>query len=142
MIKRISTFLSHFSVFDFEKQPKNLNFTSNRPFGGYFQWNLCIYFQKICSRRRYSDAKLIENILNFLVALLRFWFIEKRPKNLNFTSNRPFGGYFQWNACIYFQKICSWRRYSDAKLIENILNLLVALLRFWLIEKQRKNLNF
>ena len=60
--------------------------------------------------------------------------LEKQPKNLNFqsvfTSKKPFGGYFQWNACTYFQKICSWTSYSNAKLIGNISDLLVALLRF------------
>ena len=39
--KSCQTFCSHSSVFRLEKQPKNLNFqnvfTSNRPFGGYFQ---------------------------------------------------------------------------------------------------------
>ena len=32
---------------------------------------------------------------------------------------RHFGGYFQWKACTNFQKICSWARYTDAKLIKN-----------------------
>ena len=83
---------SRSSVFALEKWSKYLNFrsffTSNRPFGGYFQWNACTYFQKICSWTRYSDAKLIKNILNFLVTLLRFCF-RKQPKNLNFQSFLP-----------------------------------------------------
>ena len=49
-----------------------------------------------------------------------------------FTSNRLFGSYFQWKAYTDLQKICSWTRYSNAKLIKNISNLLVALLRFFL----------
>ena len=115
--KTSQTFWSHSSVFSLEKQPKNLNFQSvfdsKRPFGGYFQRNACTYFQKICSWTRYSDSKLIKNISNFLVALLRFCF-RKKPSNLYFhrvfTSKRPFGGYFQLNACTYFHMICSWTR--------------------------------
>ena len=134
--------------FCFRKQPKNLNFqslfTSKRYFAGYFQWKACTYLQKICSWARYSDAKLIKNISNFLVTLLRFCF-RKQPKNLNFqsffTSKRHFVGYFQWNACTYFQKIYNCTRYIDAKLTKNISNFLVALLRFW-FRKEPKNINF
>ena len=39
-----------------------------------------------------------------------------------FTSKRPFGGYFQWKASTYFQKICSWTSYSNAIFIKNIWN--------------------
>ena len=60
--------------------------------------------------------------------------LENQPTNLDFhsvfTSNRPFCGYFQWNACSYFQKTCSWTRSSDLKLIKNIWNFLVTLLQF------------
>ena len=126
---KFQTFWSHSSAFPLEKQPKNINFQSffisNRPFAGYFQWNACIYFQKICMWRRYSGAKFIKNVSNFFVALLHFGF-RKEPKNLNFHSfcgsNRPFVSYFQWDACTYFQKICIWTRYSYAKLIKNISN--------------------
>ena len=90
------------SVFALEKWFKYLNFkrffTSNRPFGGYFQWNVCTYFQKIGTWTGYSAAKLIKNISNILVTLLHFSF-RKQPKNLNiqsFTPFRPFGGYLQW----------------------------------------------
>ena len=52
---------------------------------------------------------------------------EKQTKNLNlpvfFTSNIPFGDYFQWNACMDSQKIYSWRKYTDEKLIKNISNI-------------------
>ena len=77
---------------------------------------------------------------NWLKTRLTFWWlssvfaVEKQPKNLNFhsvfTSKRLFGGCFQWNDCTSFQKICSWTRYCDAKLINNMPNFLVALLRF------------
>ena len=67
--KTFQTFRSHSSVFATETLPKNLIFcvffASNRPFGGYFQWNACINFQKICIWIRYSDAKLIKNVWNF-----------------------------------------------------------------------------
>ena len=61
--------------------------------------------------------------------------LEKQSEKLNFqsffTSKKPFGGYFQWNACTYSQKICIWKRYSNATLIKNISKFLVGLLRFW-----------
>ena len=70
------TFWLHFFVFALEQLPKILNFlnffTSKRPFGGYFRWNACTYFHKICS----CNAKLIKKISNFLVALFRFGFIK------------------------------------------------------------------
>ena len=60
---------SHSSVFAFEKEPKILTFhsvfTSNRPLGDYFQWNVCNYFQKTDAWTKYSEDKLIKNILNF-----------------------------------------------------------------------------
>ena len=60
--------------------------------------------------------------------------LEKQPKIPNFqsvfTSKRPFGGFFQWNAFTYFQKTCSWTRYNGAKLIQKIPNLSMALLHF------------
>ena len=51
--KVIQTFYSHSSVFALEKEPKNIFFsecfTSNRPFGGYFEWNRSTYFHRNCS---------------------------------------------------------------------------------------------
>ena len=47
-----------------------------------------------------------------------------------FISKRPFGDYFQWNACTYLQKICARARCSLAKLIKNMWNYLVALVVF------------
>ena len=115
--KACQTFCSHSSVFALEKQPKNLNFhsvfISTRRFGGYFQWNACTSFQKICSWTRYTDTKLIKNMSKFLVALLRFGFRETIEKS-TFTSKRPFGGYFQWNACPYIQKIWSCSRHEHS----------------------------
>ena len=71
-------FRLHFSVFAIENLLKNLNFrgffSSNRPSRGYFQWILCIDFQNICSWTTYIDTKLMKNISNILVALLRFCF--------------------------------------------------------------------
>ena len=132
----------HTSVFPIEKLPKDLNFqtlfTSNRPFGGYFQWNACTDFQKKCSWTRYSDAKLIKNIKSHSSGLA----LEKEPKNVNFqfffTSNRLFGGYSQWNACTDYQKTFSWTRYINAKWIKNIANFLVASLCFFNLEQQPK----
>ena len=118
-------------------------FSSNRPFVGYFQWNACTYFQKICIWTRHSDARLIKNISNFF-ALFRFSFRKTTFKSKFsefFTSKRHFVGYFQWNACTYFQKTCIWTRYSNVKLINKISNILVALLHFG-FRKEPNNLNF
>ena len=135
-IKETLVFWLHSSILALEKQPKKLNFQSfftyNRPFGGYVQCNACTYFEKICSSTRYSQEKMIRNVSNFLVALPHFCF-KKQPKNLSFqsitASNRPFAGYFQWNPWTKLQKIWCWNRYSEAKLIKNFSNFLVALLR-------------
>ena len=108
-------------------------FTSRKLFCGYFQWNTCSYFQKICSWTRYSNAKLIRYVSKFWSDSCVFA-LERQAKKLNFkgfvTFKRPFGGYFQWNVCIYFQEICSWTRYTNAKLIKYISSFLVALRRF------------
>ena len=83
--RTFQAFWSHSSVFALEKQHKNLNFQSFLPlvgpFGGYFQWNACSYFQKICSLKSYSNVKLIKNVLNFLVAVLRFCFRKTTLKS-------------------------------------------------------------
>ena len=111
LIIHIQIFRLHSSVFALQKQPAKLNFqsffTSKKPFEGYFQWKPCTYFQKIC---KYSDAKLIKNIWNIVVALLDFWITKTTQKakfSEIFTCNKLFGGYFQWNACKYLEKICS-----------------------------------
>ena len=66
--KIFQTFRSHSSIFAWEKQNKNLNlsvfFTSNRPFGGYFQWNACMDSQKIYGWTRYTDEKLVKRVSN------------------------------------------------------------------------------
>ena len=76
--KKFQTFWLHSSVFALEKEPEKLHFqsffSSKKPFGGYFQWNACTYFQKIYSWRRFTDAKLFKNLWTFLVAFLRFCF--------------------------------------------------------------------
>ena len=60
--------------------------------------------------------------------------LEKQPEKLNFqeyfTSKRLSGGYFQWNACNYFQNICNWARYGNVKLIKKASNFFVTLFRF------------
>ena len=91
------------------------------------------------------------NQCRFIKETLIFWLhssvlaLEKQPKKLNFQSfstyNRPFGGYFQCNACTYFEKICISTRYSQEKMIRNVSNFLVALPRFC-FKKQPKNLSF
>ena len=100
------SFWSDSCVFALERQAKKLNFKSfvtfKRPFGGYFQWNFCIYFQEICSWTRYTNGKLIKYISSFLVALRRFCY---RNTVLNlyfysfFISKRIVGVYLQGNVC-------------------------------------------
>ena len=133
--KTFQTFWSDSIVFLFKRQPKNLIsqsvFTANRFFGGDFQWNACTYFQEIYSWTGYSDTKWSKNLSNLMVTFLHFCFCKATLKSKFqkvFTSYRPFGGYFQWNMWIYFQKICSWTKYSDTKFIKNISNFFVALL--------------
>ena len=149
MIKKVSNFCSHCSVFLLEKQPKNLNFYSffapNRPFVGYFQWNVCTYFQKICNWTRYSDAKLIKNILNFLVALLRFFFTKATYK----SKFSPFFLPLINPLVVTFNKRCAptsrkyvaeqgilrpnWSKKFQTLWLESSV---------FLLEKQPKNLNF
>ena len=93
------SFWTHSSIFALEKQPKNLNFqsffTSKRSFRGYFHWIVCSYFEKICSWTRYSNAKLIKNISNFLITLFCFCFRKTNLKSKIsefLTSERPFRG--------------------------------------------------
>ena len=82
--KTLQSFWSHSSFFALEKLLKKINFQSfftiKRPYGDYCQWNMCTYFQRICSSTRYSNAKLIKNISIFLVALLRFSFSKTTYK--------------------------------------------------------------
>ena len=99
-------------------------FTSNRPFGDYFQWKTPI-------SRKYIAEKGIA-MLNWPKTFQTFSFrssifvLEKQPKIINFesflTSNRLVGGYFQWKTYTDFRNICSWTRYINAKLIKNISN--------------------
>ena len=71
--------------------------------------------------------------------------LETQPKNpilqSLFISNRPFAGYFQWNARTDFQKICSWTKYTDIKLIKKF-STFRSHSSVFLYEKQSKNLNF
>ena len=103
----------------------------------------------VTCRKHVSEQNII--IPNWSKIIQRFWShssvfaLEKQPISLNclsfLTTNRPFCGYFPWNACSHFQKIYSWTRDSDAKLMKTISN-------FWwcfsifALEKQAKNLNF
>ena len=97
--KRFQSFWLHSSVFALDKQPKKLDlqsfFTSQRPFGGYFQRKACTTFQNICSLTKYSNAKLIKNILNFPVAFHGICFRKTILKSIFHSfliSNRIIGG--------------------------------------------------
>ena len=109
LIKTISNFLSHFSVFALEKPPKHLNFqslfTTNIHFGGNFQWKACTYFQKICNWAGYKDARLIKNNSKFLVALLRFGFETRAPTSSDKYVAKQ--GKVMQNWWEIFQSFCS-----------------------------------
>ena len=107
---------------------------SKIPFRGYFQGNVCTHFQKICIWTRQKHSGFIRETSSFWVTLLHFCF-RKTTLKFKFTefflpSERPFRGYFQWNACTYFQEICSWTKSNSAKFIRETLISLVALLSF------------
>ena len=142
--KIFQTFWSHSSVFALEEQPEKLNFqsffTSKKLFGG--------NETRAPTSRKYvleqglptpNWSKAFETFLSHSYVFV----FEEQPANLDFqsvfTSKR--GNYFQWNMCTCFQKIFSWTRYSDAKLMKNISSFLVALFRVAL-EKQLERLNF
>ena len=86
--KIFQTFWSHSYVVALQIQPKNLTFqiffTSNRPFGGYFQWKPCSYSQKICN---WTSDKYVKLIKINLVALLLFGFRKPSWKS-------KFSGFF------------------------------------------------
>ena len=135
--KIFQAFWLHSSVFALEKQPQNLKlhsvFTSKRSLVATFNETRAPTFRKYVTEQGIMMPNWWKTFQTFLSHSSVFA-LEKQPKNLNFhsvfTSKRSFGGYFQWNARTYFQKICSWTRYSDTKLIKNISNFFVALLGF------------
>ena len=131
------TFRSHSSVFTLEKQPKNLNFQSI--FLPLIDTLVATFNEKRTPtpRKYIAEQDIVSNWLKIFQTFRSHssvCAIEKLPKNLNFqslfTSNRPFGGYFQWKACTDSSKKCTWTRYSDPKLIKNNSNLSAAHLRF------------
>ena len=83
---------------------------------------------------RYTDVKFIGEKSIFFSCTSLF-LLQKNTLKIwifivFFTSKIPFGGYFQWNACALFQKICSWIRYINAKFIRSKSIISIALLRF------------
>ena len=76
--KTFQNFWFHFSVFALDKQLEILNIqrfsSARRLFGGYFQLNVCTYFEKIWIVTSYSDAILIKDFSILSVRLLRLCF--------------------------------------------------------------------
>ena len=119
VMSTFQTLRSHSSVFALENQSKNLNFqslfTSNRP------CRSDPFMATFNERRAATSWKYVAKqgivIPNWskIIQIFRLHFsafaLEKQPKNPIFQSlfylNKPCGGYFQWNACTDFQKICS-----------------------------------
>ena len=118
------SFWSHSSVFAIEKWPKNLNFYSSffskRIVDDYFQWNQCTHFEKICTWLPWSFL-IYQRNFHFWRSHSSFISLEDQPKNLNFhgsfISKILLGGYFQWNMCTQFQKICIWPSHEYSKFI-------------------------
>ena len=116
--KAFPTFRSHSSVLSLEKQPKNLV----DPLVAIFKER-----RAPTSRKHVAEQGILMPNWSKIIRTYRshssVFALEKQPKypifQNRFISNRPFAGNFQWNACTAFQKICSWARYSDAKLIDD-----------------------
>ena len=136
--KTLQTFWLQFSIFALEKELKISIFRVFLPLTdtlvATFNETRAPTSKKYAGELRYNDAKSIKSILKLFVALVRFC-LDKQHEYLNFqsifSSNRSFGGYFQWKRCTNFQKICCWTRSNDAKFIKSIWDFLVALLRFY-----------
>ena len=135
--KTFQSFWFHSTVFGLKQQHKFPNIRVFLALGD----ALVVTFNQMrapTSRKYIAEQGIL--VLNWSKTFLTFWLrscvfaLEKQPKNLNFkgffTATRPFGGYFHWNACTYFQEICSWTRYSDVKFIKDISKFLVTFLCF------------
>ena len=110
LIKNISTFLVALLCFSFRRTTQKYKFSE-------FFLPLIDYLVATFSQTRGSTSRKyvsVQGIVNsnWSKPFQTFWLLssvfplKKEPKNLNFqsffTSNRPFGGYFRWNACTYF----------------------------------------
>ena len=135
------------SILVLEKQPKNIHYSDiflplREPLVATFNET-----RAPTSRKHVANQGIV--IPNWSKTFQRFWFhssvstLGKQPEKLNFqrffNSKGIFGSYFQWNACTYFPKICSWTSYNNVKLIKNISNSFVTLLRFSLRKITRKD---
>ena len=125
--KKFPAFRLHSSLFALEKQPKNLKFEFRLPL---IDPLLATFNERGAPTSRKYVAKQCIVMQNWSKLFQTFrshpsiFYLKRQPKiqifQSFFISNRPFGGYFQWNVCTDFQKICSWTRYSDVKSIKNI----------------------
>ena len=85
--QKLQYFWSHCSVFALEKLTKKLNF--HRFFipkiiiGGYFQWNVCTHFEKICIWSRHEHCKFIRETSIFWSH--SSFFLKNQPRKLNFS---------------------------------------------------------
>ena len=108
---KLQFFWPHFSFFVLEYKLWKWN-----------EWNVCTYFQKICSWTRYTNSRFIRDKSIFFVSHLRFRFPKIALKVLNFCiffiSKRTVGGYFWWNVCIHFQKVCIVTRFEHSKFVK------------------------
>ena len=109
-------------------------FNFKKHFGGYFQWNACTYFQKICGWISYTNVKFIRDKLIFLFALLHFCFGKKALKMLNFQTflplKEPLVATFCETCALTSRKCAFEPGISIPNLLEKLQFFLAALLHF------------
>ena len=118
-LKMFQTFRSRSSVFVEEKQSKNLSFhsffISKGIAGGYFQENVCTWFQRISM----SIPNLLKNLKFFgLASQFLLWNNNNKAMKFHgfFISKIMLGCYFQWNVSTNFPKICISTSHQHSKL--------------------------
>ena len=124
--KSFQPFWSHFFLFSLEKQAKNLNFQSVLPVTDPLVGSLN-EMRTPTSKKYVAEQGIMmpnrEKTFQTWWSHSSLFAFVKQVKSLTFqkvfTSNRPLGAYFLWKISTYFQKICSWTRYSDAEFIKN-----------------------
>ena len=112
---------SHSSVFALTNSVKSAHFwTFLLPQGALvvtFNETRAITSKKYIAEQGIDIPKVLQKQIA-LVALLRFYVRIIASKMLFgrfFISKKTFN--VQWNACTYFQKICSWTRYESSKIL-------------------------
>ena len=97
----------------------------------YFDWNTCIHFQKLWSLLNVPKSSTNTNYFGFTpLFCFRIIASQKLIFEIWLPLKEPFGGYFRWNACTHFQKMCCCSRYEPYKIIQKTQISLLALAHF------------